>query len=233
MIIAAAGPVPVGLRQACAGLLSLIVLLAASLFVPAWTLAYWQAWVLLTVFSASSLAITIFLAVEDPKLLARRIRSGASAETQRQQQIIQVLAALAFIALFVVPALDHRFGWSMMSRYGVAAGNTLVALGFFIIFLVFRANTFASAVIEVNADQTVIRTGPYAVVRHPMYIGALILLAGIPLALGSWWGLVLMIPMTGVIVWRLLSEEAFLASNLPDYATYRDEVHYRLVPFIW
>jgi protein-S-isoprenylcysteine O-methyltransferase Ste14 len=102
-----------------------------------------------------------------------------------------------------------------------------------VVFLTFKENTFTSAVIEVTSEQRIVSTGPYAIVRHPMYIGALILLAGTPIALGSWWGLLTVIPIKLVIVWRLLDEEKFLLKNLPGYLQYQQKVRYRLVPFIW
>jgi len=220
-------------RQALTGLASLFIILAVALFIPAWTLHYWQAWVFLGVFLTSALAVTIYLRQNDPQLLQRRVKAGAAAEQERSQKIIQVLASIAFIAVIVVPALDHRFGWSVVPPSIVAAGDALVALGFYIVFLVFKENTFTSGTIEVVPDQKIITTGPYALVRHPMYIGAIIMLVGIPLALGSWWGLLAVALITAVIVWRLLDEERFLVEHLPGYSDYRTKVRYRLVPFIW
>ncbi len=220
-------------RKAFTGLMNLIVVLALLLFLPAWTIDYWQAWIFLAVFSVSVLAITIYLMKEDPKLLERRVNAGPGAEKQKSQKIIQLLATIAFVAVLVVPAIDHRFGWSTMPTYVVAIGDVLVVLGLFIIFLVFKENTFSSGTIEVGSEQKVIATGPYAHVRHPMYIGALIMLLGMPLALGSWWGLFTIIPMTLVIAWRLLEEEKFLAENLSGYSDYRNKVRCRLVPLVW
>ena len=220
-------------KQALGGLTSLFVILAAALFIPAWTLSYWQAWVFLGVFMTSALAVTIYLRQNDPQLLERRVKAGPAAEQEPIQKIIQVLASISFIALIVVPAIDHRLAWSAVPPYVVAAGDILIALGFFIVFLVFKANTYTSGIIEVAPDQTIITTGPYALVRHPMYIGAIIMLVGIPLALGSWWGLLAVVPITAVVIWRLLDEERFLAKNLPGYSDYRNKVRYRLVPLIW
>ena len=220
-------------RKAFAGFLRLIIALAASLFLPAWTLDYWQAWSFLAVFSMSVLAITRYLMKKDPKLLERRIHAGSRAEKETSQKIIQFFGAIAFIALFILPAFDHRFAWSTMPLYLVAAGDILVALGLLIIFFVFKENTFTSAIIEVSSEQKVISTGPYALVRHPMYTGALVMLSGVPLALGSWWGLLTFIPIAFVIVWRLVDEEDFLAKNLPGYSEYRNKVKYRLIRFIW
>jgi protein-S-isoprenylcysteine O-methyltransferase Ste14 len=220
-------------KTALGALARFLVCLALLLFLPAWTLDYWQAWLFLAVFSASTLAITLYLMRNDPKLLERRMHAGPGAEKEKSQKIIQLAATAAFITVLVFPVIDHRLSWSVVPPYAVVAGDALVALGFVIVFLVFKANTFASSIIEVEAEQKVVSTGPYAVVRHPMYIGALIMLLGVPLALGSWWGLVTIIPITLVLVWRLLEEENVLARRLPGYSDYRSKVRYRLVPLIW
>ncbi len=220
-------------KKAFSGLLRFVIILAAVLFLPAWTFRYWQAWIFLFVFSACALATSLYVMKNDPKLLERRMRAGPGSEKERSQQIIQLAATFAFIALIVFPPLDHRFAWSTVSSALVLAGDGLVALGFLIVFFVFRENSFASGVIEVNAEQKVVDTGPYALVRHPMYSGALVMLLGVPLALGSRWGLLLVIPITLVIVWRLLDEEAFLIRHLPGYSEYKAMVRYRLVPWIW
>jgi protein-S-isoprenylcysteine O-methyltransferase Ste14 len=152
------------------------------------------------------LAITLFLMKRDPQLLARRVKAGPVAEPRPLQRIIQTLASGAFLAILAVPALDHRLGWSRVPVPVVIAGHVLVAFGFLVVFLVFKENSYAAAVVEVGAEQQVIDTGPYAVVRHPMYAGALVLLAGVPLALGSFWGLLVLAPFAAVIVWRLLDD---------------------------
>jgi len=220
-------------KKAFGGLLKLVIILAMLLFLPAWTIYYWQAWVFLSVFSISALLITIYLAKKDPKLLERRVNGGPASEKEKSQKIIQSLASIAFLTVIIFPVIDHRLAWSAVSNYIVIAGDILVAAGFFFVFLVFKENTFTSATIEVADGQTIISTGPYALVRHPMYIGALILLFGVPLSLGSWWGLFTIIPFTIVLVFRLLDEERFLIKNLPGYTAYQQKVKYRLVPFIW
>jgi protein-S-isoprenylcysteine O-methyltransferase Ste14 len=135
--------------------------------------------------------------------------------------------------MIILPALDHRFAWSDIPPFLVISGDILIALGFLVIFFVFKENTFTAAVIEVAVDQKVISTGLYALIRHPMYAGALIMLLGTPLALGSWWGLLMFIPFTLIIVWRLLDEEKFLSKYLGGYSEYKKRVRYRLVPFVW
>jgi protein-S-isoprenylcysteine O-methyltransferase Ste14 len=188
--------------------------------------------VFLVLFAGSASAITWYLQRNDPELLRRRLAAGPRAEKERRQQIIQVLASSAFIGLLVVPGFDHRFGWSVVPLALVAAGDLLVVL-FWVVFLTFRENSYASAIIETAEGQPVISTGPYAIVRHPMYAGALLMLLGTPLALASLWALVCFAVMLAVIVWRLLEEERLLSRDLPGYDAYRSRVRYRLVPLLW
>ena len=220
-------------KKASLGLVELVVVMAALTFLPAWTLDYWQAWILLAVFFACTLLIDLYLVKNDPKLLERRLKAGPGSEQEKSQKIIQAMAMVAFVAIFVLSALDHRFGWSPVPPYVSVIGDVLVALGLYFVFLVFKENTFTSAIIEIDDDQKVISSGPYALVRHPMYIGALVMLIGVPLALGSLWGLVAIIPMTIVLIARLLDEEKFLAKNLAGYGEYQSKVKYHLLPLIW
>lgn len=203
------------------------------LFVAAGTVRYALAWMFLGTFGGASLAITLYLANEDPKLLERRTRAGPIAEKRASQKIIQLVANFAFLATLVVPALDRRWSWSRVPLPVSIGGDVLVALGFFIVFRVFATNTFTSATIEVDAEQHVIETGPYAHVRHPMYAGALVLLLGTPLALGSFWGLLTIVPIGATIMWRLLDEERFLSERLRGYEAYRKKTRHRLIPHVW
>jgi protein-S-isoprenylcysteine O-methyltransferase Ste14 len=211
----------------------LAVAMGLLLFVPAWTVHYWQAWVYLAIFTGASLFTTLYLMRKDPALLERRMSGGPTAEKRAAQRFIMLCVSIGFIALLVVPALDHRFGWSRVSLYGVALGDLLVAIGLYLIFLVYRENTFASATIEIAKDQKVIATGPYAIVRHPMYTSGFLYLLGTPLALGSYWGLLALAAIISFLIWRLFDEERFLARNLPGYSEYQKNVRRRLVPFVW
>jgi protein-S-isoprenylcysteine O-methyltransferase Ste14 len=219
--------------KAFGGLLFLVVVMGALLFIPARTLNYWQAWTFLAVYFASSLAITLYLMKKDPKLLQRRMSGGPAAEKERAQKIIMFFASLGFIGLIIFPGLDHRFAWSRVPPYVALAGDVLVGVGFLAIFFVFKENTFSFATIEVARDQTVISTGPYALVRHPMYAGAFVMLVGIPIALGSWWGLLVLVAMMPALIWRLFDEEKILARKLPGYVEYQRTVRYRLIPLVW
>src|SRR5262245_1116631 len=217
-------------------LLALVVLavgLGLLVFIPAWTVHYWQAWVYLSIFMGASLLTTLDLMKRDPALLERRMSGGPTAEKRPAQKFIMLCTSIGFIALLVVPALDHRFGWSAVPLGGVVAGDVLVAIGFYLIARVYRENTFTSATIEVAENQTVISTGPYAIVRHPMYASGSLYLFGTPLALGSYWGFVPIAAMMPFLLWRLFDEEHFLARNLPGYTEYQKRVRHRLVPFVW
>jgi len=220
-------------RSALIGLLRLFVSMLLMVFLPAWTVHYWQGWVCLLIFFASAVGITVYLARRNPALLARRIKAGAKAESTRIQKVIQFFAAIAFVSLFVLSALDHRFGWSRVPIALEIAGDILIALGFAYVFWVFKVNSFTSGVIEVAPGQRVITYGPYAMVRHPMYLGSLVMLFGIPLSLGSFWGLLTIFFMATVIILRLLDEERFLAKSLDGYGAYIKQVRYRLAPFVW
>jgi protein-S-isoprenylcysteine O-methyltransferase Ste14 len=220
-------------RKAFARLLILFLVMAALLFLTAGTIRYWQGWAYLAVFFGASFLITLYLAKNDPALLKRRLSAGPWAEKEQAQKFIMAFASVGFIALIVVPALDFRFGWSAVPLPIVAAADVLVAIGYAIIFLVYKENTFTSATIEVADDQRVISTGPYALVRHPMYAGGLLYLLGTPLALGSWWGLVPFAATLPFLIWRLFDEEAFLSRNLLGYAQYRNKVRFRLLPGVW
>jgi protein-S-isoprenylcysteine O-methyltransferase Ste14 len=219
--------------RAANGLLRLLAGLAVLLFIPARTFDYWEAWIFIGVFFVCSLAITVYLAIKDPKLLERRMKGGPSAEKEKTQKIIMAVAMLSFCGLIVLPAIDHRFAWSAMPASIVILGDALILLGYAAVLFVFRENTYGASTIQIAEGQRVISTGPYAIVRHPMYSGGLVLLLGIPLALGSWWGLLMFIPAVAAVVWRLVDEERFLSLNLAGYAGYKSKVRYRLIPSVW
>ncbi len=203
------------------------------LFVPAGTVHYWQACVYVSIYFTASFSILLYLARRDPALLRRRMRGGPTAEKSKPQRAIMLLASLGFIAAMVVPAVDHRFGWSRVPIYAVILGDILTSLWFCMMFLVFRENTFSAATIQIAEGQTVISTGPYAIVRHPMYAGGLFSFIGTPLALGSWWGLLALVVVLPALIWRLLDEERFLRGNLQGYTEYAERVRYRLIPGVF
>jgi protein-S-isoprenylcysteine O-methyltransferase Ste14 len=209
------------------------VALGVFLFLPAWTLNYWQAWVFILVFMSSVSMVGVYLSLKDPELLERRKNFGPTAEQNTAQKIIISIAILADLGLLVFCAFDHRFGWSPVPIYISLVGDALVALGLFIDLIVFRENSFGASNIQTFEDQKVISTGPYALVRHPMYMGVLVMIFGVPLALDSWWGLAILALAVPALAWRILDEEKLLEKDLQGYMEYEQKVRYRLVPYLW
>lgn len=219
--------------KAWGALALLAIAMAALIFVPARTFDYWQAWVYLTIFFGAAALTTQDLIRRDPALLERRMRGGPTAEKRPTQRIIMFFTSLGFAALMIVPALDRHAGWSDVSLFLVLVGDAMVVVGFYFIFLVYRENSFTSATIDIVAEQRIVTTGPYAIVRHPMYAGALIYLAGTPLALASFWGFVPFAVIFAALLLRLFDEEQLLREELPGYIEYQQKVRHRLVPGIW
>jgi protein-S-isoprenylcysteine O-methyltransferase Ste14 len=211
----------------------LALVMGLLVFVPAGTIDYWQAWLYFAAFFGGGALLTLYLMRRDPALLERRMSGGPTAEKRPAQRVIMTATSLCFIALIVVPAFDRRFGWSSMPASAALAGDVLVVVGFYFIFLVYRENTFTAATIQVVADQTVVSTGPYAIVRHPMYASGLLYLLGTPIALGSYWGLVPFACLLPFLIWRLFDEEQLLGETLPGYREYQQKVRHRLLPGIW
>ena len=209
------------------------VMLGVLLFLSADTLDYWQAWVFIVVFSAAGNGIGIYLSIKDPALLERRKNIHPEAKSSPAQKVIGALVVVGVLALLIVPAVDRRFGWSSMPAWVSVLGELLVVLSFVMFYFVFRENRFGGPV-EVVEGQQVISTGPYAIVRHPMYSGVVVMCAGAMLALGSWWALLVIVLMQfPVLAWRILDEEALLKKELPGYTDYMCKVRYRLVPRVW
>jgi protein-S-isoprenylcysteine O-methyltransferase Ste14 len=209
------------------------VVLAAIAFVGAGTIAFWQAWVYAAVFLAAVLGIVVYFLARDPALMERRLKAGETGESSSTQRAIQAVAGPAFFGIFVVAGLDRRWGWSHVPAGLDVAGDVVVAIGFVVVFFVFRENTYTSSVIEAVPGQRVVSTGPYRLVRHPMYSGALLVMLATPVALGSWWALALVPPLAGLVVARLLDEERFLTKHLAGYSDYGRATRYRLVPGVW
>jgi protein-S-isoprenylcysteine O-methyltransferase Ste14 len=221
-----------GLKAIASSLLG-FVYFGVLLFLPAGTFNYWQAWVFIAVFTATTAGPSIYWAMKRPEVLRRRMSAGPLAEARPAQKVIVTGVYLLASAMFVVSALDHRFGWSQVPTAVVAIGDVLVAVGLGLAMLVVQQNSYAAATITVEAEQTLVSTGLYGLVRHPMYFGALIMMIGTPLALDSYWGLVVLIPSLFVLAFRILDEEEALKQELTGYFEYTHQVHHRLVPGVW
>lgn len=220
-------------RKAAGATAKFAVFLALLIFLAAGTPAYWQGWLFLVHFCGWSVATTAYFLRRDPALVERRMHVGPAAEREPAQKRIQLFMSIVIVGLLVGSVLDWRFGLSAVPVPVVLLGNGLIALGFAACVLVMRENSFASATVEVREGQRVVSSGPYALVRHPMYAGALAMFAGMPLALGSWWGLAGMAPVVAGLAARLLDEEKHLSRDLPGYDDYRRKVRYRLIPGLW
>jgi protein-S-isoprenylcysteine O-methyltransferase Ste14 len=216
-------------RSSVLGTLALV----AMVFIPAGTLNYWQGWLYLVTAIVASGFYTLYIAVHDPALLRRRMQVGPSQEKEPAQKIIIMFIIAAFLALMILPLLDYRFGWSPVLWYVSIIGDILVVLSFYFFYLVSKVNTYAAANVRVEEGQHVIDTGVYGFVRHPMYFGAFFLIIGTPLALDSWWTLLLTPVFLLFLYFRIVSEEKVLVRDLPGYTEYQKKVKSRLIPFVW
>jgi protein-S-isoprenylcysteine O-methyltransferase Ste14 len=210
-----------------------LVTFGLLLFLAAGTLNYWQAWVFIAVFTVVTVVPTIYLARTNPAALQRRMRAGPRAETRTAQKIIVAGLSLGVFAMMVFSAFDHRMGWSSVPAWLSVIGDVLGAAGLGIAMLVVIQNGYAASAVTVEADQTLVSGGVYKFVRHPMYVGSVIMMVGIPLALGSYWGLLLVIPGVVILVFRILDEEKMLTQELAGYSEYAQRVRYRLMPYVW
>jgi protein-S-isoprenylcysteine O-methyltransferase Ste14 len=208
-------------------------LIILAMFWPAGTFDYWQAWVFLGIFLALAVIYTIYMGVTNPAALRRRMNAGPSHETRPIQKVVSAGVALTFFGLLVVAGFDRRFGWSSVPTPLVLIGDVLMVVGLGIAMLVVVQNNYAAANITVEADQTVVSTGLYGLVRHPMYFGSLIMMVGTSLALGSYWGLVATAVMAMLFAVRIVDEEKALTDGLAGYREYTEKVHSRLVPLVW
>jgi protein-S-isoprenylcysteine O-methyltransferase Ste14 len=220
-------------RRALAWTVGWQLILALLLFLPAGSLRFWEAWVYWILFFLLTLLGTFYFLKHDPALLESRLQFGPAGEPEKSQRIIQVLAITLGCVMWVVPGIERRHHGSVIPGPLVLVADAVLVVGILITFLAARENSYASRVVEVKPGQRVVSTGPYSIVRHPMYAGSLLLFLATPPALGSLWALVLVLPLSAVIVARLLDEERYLSKNLPGYKEYCEKVRYRLIPYVW
>ena len=207
-----------------------VAIFAAALFIPAGTLKYWQGWAFLAAWFVPGFAALGYFYKHDPQFLERRMKRK---ETVREQKIIMKFFFVIFAVAFLLPGLDHRFGWSHTPLWLTLVSLALVFGSYMLVILVMNANRFAASTIQVESGQTVISTGPYGLVRHPMYSGICMMMLFAPLALGSYVALPVFALVVPFIVLRLLNEEKVLRQELPGYTEYCLQTRFRLVPFVW
>ncbi|MGV0738850.1 isoprenylcysteine carboxylmethyltransferase family protein [Mycobacterium syngnathidarum] len=222
----------IGLQAAVSAVVGFAVF-AVLVFAPAGTFGYWRGWAFIAVFAVVTMVPSIYLAVNDPAALRRRMQAGPTAETRPVQKIASAMAFALLAVMIVAAALDYRLGWSSVPDGLSVLGDVLVAIGLGIAMLVVIQNSYAAANVKVEAGQAVVSTGLYGLVRHPMYVGNVIMMIGIPPALGSYWALVLVIPGVALLAVRILDEEKLLRAELAGYDQYTREVRYRLLPYVW
>ncbi len=206
------------------------VFLGLLILLPAGTFHYWQVYIYFVVLIVPMTFVLFYFLRKDPKFLERRTKGK---EMEKQQFLISILSALIFLTGFIITGLDHRFTWSNVPVFISISADIIILMGYLIIFFVFKQNSFASRIIEVYENQKIISTGLYAVVRHPMYIGVLIMFIPTPIALGSYWGLIPFALLPVSLVLRILNEEEVLSDNLKGYREYCQKTRYRLIPFVW
>jgi protein-S-isoprenylcysteine O-methyltransferase Ste14 len=204
--------------------------LGAVLFIPAGTLAYWEAWLYMAILFIPMFIVFRYLLKHDPQLLERRMQMR---EREAAQQRIIKFSYLYFLIAFTLPGFDHRWGWSAVPPLVVIAASLVVLLGYGIFVLVLRENQYAARTVQVEQGQQVIRSGPYARVRHPMYLGVLLMYLASPLALGSYWATLPALLIIPLLVARILNEERVLVRELDGYEAYRQVTRYRLLPGVW
>jgi protein-S-isoprenylcysteine O-methyltransferase Ste14 len=206
------------------------IVLPLFFLVTGGSFAWWHAWVYCAILLVPMTVFVVHAARHDPEFIARRLKMR---EKERTQRHILAWGYPPLLAAVIIPGLDHRFGWSEPPAAVVFAAMAIALGGYLVILRVFLENRWAGRTVEVYPGQTVVSTGPYAIVRHPMYAGSTALYLATPVALGSWWALLPALLFVPVFVFRIRNEEEVLVRDLPGYAEYRRQVRYRLVPFLW
>jgi len=207
-----------------------IIVLGLIFFLPAGSIKFWEAWVYMGILFIPMIFVLIYLLKKDPELLERRMKMK---EKEEPQKVFIKLSLLVFFIAFIIPGFDYRFEWSKVLFIVIIMADLFIFIGYLLFFLVLKENTYASRIIEVEKGQKVISTGPYAIIRHPMYVALLMMYVLSPLALGSYWAVLAVLPLPVLVIFRIKSEEKILIDKLPGYREYTQKVKYRLIPYIW
>ena len=218
------------IRRVLVRFLTGAVVMGSVFFVSAGTFSYWHAWILIAILFIPMFLVLLYLLKNDPTLLERRMKTK---EKERPQKLLVRFSTLATVVAYVIPGLDYRFRWSSVSVTLVIIADIVIFLAYVLFFLVLRENSYAARIVEVEKGQKVISTGPYTFVRHPMYVAVLVLFLFSPIALGSFWAMIAMVPIPPVLILRIRSEERLLMRELSGYREYTQRVRYRLLPMVW
>lgn len=210
-------------------LLGLIVV-SILLFVPAGTIYYWNAWLLIVILSIPMLIVGVVLAVKNPELLRKRLNAK---EKESEQRTVIFFSALMYIVGFALAGLNYRWNWLVLPKWLVFAAAVVFILGYLLFAEVLRENTYLSRTVEIQENQKVIDTGLYGIVRHPMYTATLLLFLSMPIVLGSLFSFLVFLIYPFITVKRIKNEEEVLEKNLEGYIEYKKRVRYRLIPYIW
>lgn len=216
--------------QALIKFFSGLVIISALLFIPAWTLLYWQAWLLIAILFIPMFAAGIVMMIKNPSLLKKRLNAK---EEQSEQKTVVALSGVMFVAAFVSAGLNFRFGWIVLPDAVTYISAVIFLIAYVLYAEVMRENEYLSRTIEVQENQTVIDTGMYGIVRHPMYFTTVLIFLSMPLVLGSVISFAVMLFYFPIIIKRILNEEEVLEKGLSGYSEYKKKVKYRLIPFIW
>ena len=211
-------------------LVLVIIILGLVFFLPAGSIKFWEARAYMGVLFITMIFVLIYILKKDPELLERRMKMK---EKEEPQKAFIKLSFLVFFLAFIIPGFDYRFEWSKVLFIVVIIADLFVFIGYLLFFLVLKENTYASRIIEVEKGQKVISTGPYVIIRHPMYVAVLMMYVLSPLALGSYWAVLAVLPLPVLIIFRIKNEEKILIDKLPGYREYTQKVKYRLIPYIW
>ena len=207
-----------------------LLMIGLLLFAPAGTFSYWNAWLLIGALFVPMFLFGCYLLIKDRDLLKKRLNMN---ERESDQKVVIILSSLMFVAGFIAAALDFRFKLSHVPFWLVIAATIIFLSSYFLFAVVMKENAYLSRTVEIQENQTVIDTGLYGIVRHPMYFATVLLFCSMPLILGSWFAFVIFLLYPFILVKRIKNEEAVLLAGLPGYAEYMKKVKYRVIPFIW